>query len=92
MSFFSYRWLFCSPWVGLLLAVSSTAQPAWPNKPIHFIVPFAAGGANDLMGRAAAEGASKALGQTVIVDNRPGAGGSLGLPWWPRVRPMAIPF
>lgn len=62
----------------LWVPVLAGAQPAWPNKPIHFIVPFSAGGANDLMGRAAAEGASKVLGQTVIVDNRPGAGGSLG--------------
>ncbi len=64
-----------------LLALSPMwghAQANWPSKPIHFIVPFSAGGANDLMGRAAAEGASKVLGQTVVVDNRPGAGGSLG--------------
>jgi tripartite-type tricarboxylate transporter receptor subunit TctC len=59
------------PWLVL-------AQTAWPAKPIHFVVPFSAGGANDLMGRAAAEGAAKALGQTVVVDNRPGAGGALG--------------
>ena len=72
------HWLTCVAWCCWLLPLASSAQPAWPNKPIHFIVPFAAGGANDLMGRAAAEGASKALGQTVIVDNRPGAGGSLG--------------
>ena len=62
----------------LLLPMLASAQQGWPSKPIHFIVPFSAGGANDLMGRAAAEGASKVLGQTVIVDNRPGAGGSLG--------------
>lgn len=62
----------------LLLPMMVSAQQGWPNKAIHFIVPFSAGGANDLMGRAAAEGASKVLGQTVIVDNRPGAGGSLG--------------
>ena len=63
---------------GFALPLWCAAQADWPNKPIHFIVPFSAGGANDLMGRAAAEGASKVLGQTVIVDNRPGAGGSLG--------------
>jgi tripartite-type tricarboxylate transporter receptor subunit TctC len=63
---------------GFALPLWCAAQADWPNKPIHFIVPFAAGGANDLMGRAAAEGAGKALGQTVVVDNRPGAGGSLG--------------
>jgi tripartite-type tricarboxylate transporter receptor subunit TctC len=51
---------------------------AWPTRPIHFVVPFSAGGANDLMARAAAEGASRVLGQPVIVDNRPGAGTVLG--------------
>lgn len=68
--------------LALLAAAWSVASlahaQAWPNKPIHFVVPFAAGGANDLMGRAAAEGASKVLGQPVVVDNKPGAGGSLG--------------
>jgi tripartite-type tricarboxylate transporter receptor subunit TctC len=51
---------------------------AWPNKPIKFVVPFAAGGANDLMARAAAEGASKQLKQTILIENKPGAGGSIG--------------
>lgn len=53
-------------------------SPAWPNKPIKFVVPFAAGGANDLMARSAAEGASKQLKQTIIIENRPGAGGTIG--------------
>jgi tripartite-type tricarboxylate transporter receptor subunit TctC len=59
---------------------AQTTNPAsnWPNKPVKFIVPFAAGGANDLLARAAAEGASKVLGQPVLIDNRPGAGGTLG--------------
>ena len=60
-----------------VLPLSAQAQ-AWPAKTIRFIVPFAPGGANDLMARAAAEGAAKVLGQPVIIDNRPGAGGSLG--------------
>ena len=61
-----------------LAAGTASAQQAWPSKPIHFVVPFSAGGANDLMGRAAADGASKVLGQPIIVDNKPGAGAMLG--------------
>jgi tripartite-type tricarboxylate transporter receptor subunit TctC len=63
---------------GALLAVSLVHAQAWPNKPIRFVVPFTAGGANDLMARAAAEGASKVLGQAIVIDNKPGAGGTLG--------------
>jgi len=62
-----------------LVGVTSTASAqTWPTKPIRLVVPFAAGGANDLMARAAAEGASKALGQPIVVDNKPGAGATLG--------------
>jgi tripartite-type tricarboxylate transporter receptor subunit TctC len=57
---------------------ANTAVSTWPNKPIKFIVPFASGGANDLLARAAAEGATKVLGQPVVIDNKPGAGGTLG--------------
>jgi tripartite-type tricarboxylate transporter receptor subunit TctC len=62
---------------GLTLS-SAAAEQAWPTKPIKFVVPFAVGGANDLLARAAAEGASKQLGQTIIIENKPGAGGSVG--------------
>jgi tripartite-type tricarboxylate transporter receptor subunit TctC len=61
-----------------VFAAGSAAAQTWPTKPIHFVVPFSAGGANDLMARSAAEGVSKALGQPVIVDNKPGAGTTLG--------------
>lgn len=60
------------------LAGNVQAADAWPSHPIRFVVPFSAGGANDLLARAAAEGASKALGQSIIVDNKPGAGAVLG--------------
>ena len=64
--------------LSMVFSGSNVMAQAWPNKPIKFIVPFAAGGANDLLARAAAEGASKHLGQVVVIENKPGAGGSLG--------------
>lgn len=60
------------------LACGPSLAQTWPTKPIRFVVPFSAGGANDLMARAAAEGASKVLGQVIVIDNKPGAGATLG--------------
>ncbi len=64
--------------LAVALAAGSAAAQTWPTRPIRLVVPFSAGGANDLMARAAAEGASKALGQPIVVDNKPGAGAILG--------------
>ena len=50
----------------------------WPTRPIHWIVPFAAGGGNDIIARLMAPAFQAALGQPVVVDNRPGAAGNLG--------------
>src|SRR3954447_8018834 len=54
------------------------AFAAYPDKPIRLIVPFAAGGNADLVARLVAEGMSPTLGQTIVVESRAGAGGSLG--------------
>ncbi len=63
--------------VGAGLAPLAAAQ-SWPTKPIHLIVTFPAGGGTDVVARIVAPKLSEALGQPVIVDNRPGAGGILG--------------
>jgi tripartite-type tricarboxylate transporter receptor subunit TctC len=51
----------------------SAAHAEWPDRPVHWVVPFGPGGANDLIARVAAEAASKKLGQTIVIENRPGA-------------------
>jgi tripartite-type tricarboxylate transporter receptor subunit TctC len=65
-----------------LLTASAGAQPAaattYPNRPIRIIVPFTAGSATDIMARITGEKISASLGQPVTVENRPGAGGTLG--------------
>jgi tripartite-type tricarboxylate transporter receptor subunit TctC len=60
-----------------LLAAAAWAQP-YPAKPIRPIVPYGAGGAQDLLARVAASGLSARLGQPVVVENRPSAGGIVG--------------
>ena len=67
--------------LAVLLAVPlALAQaPAYPTKPIRLIVPFSPGGASDLTARTLAQKMGEALGQTIIVDNKPGANGVLGL-------------
>lgn len=62
-----------------LTLMASQAQAAWPaEKPIRIVVTFAAGGASDIVAREISAPLAKVLGQTVVVDNKPGAGGTIG--------------
>jgi len=68
--------------VAALLAALPVALPAvaqtWPDKPVHIIVPFTPGSATDVVARAVTAVMTRNLGQPVIVENRPGAGGTIG--------------
>jgi tripartite-type tricarboxylate transporter receptor subunit TctC len=63
---------------GGLLAQPGWSQDVWPSRMIRFVVPFPPGGANDVIGRVMADKLSKSLGVTVVVENKPGAGGTIG--------------
>jgi tripartite-type tricarboxylate transporter receptor subunit TctC len=69
------RWLML---VAMLLATATSYAQKYPERPIRLIVPFSAGGTSDLMGRVVGAKLGEMLGTTVVVDNRGGAGGTLG--------------
>ena len=67
--------------LGLLLAIAPLLASAqdYPSRPVHMIIPFAPGGASDFVGRILQPGLAEALGQPIIIDNRPGASGNIGM-------------
>jgi tripartite-type tricarboxylate transporter receptor subunit TctC len=66
---------------------TASAQTAYPNKPIRMIVPYAAGGGLDAVTRTVAQGMSELLGQTIVVENKAGAGGTIGAEMVARATP-----
>ena len=68
---------------------AALAQQPWPSKPITLVVPFPPGGPTDLVARVLAQQVGQQLGQTVIVDNRPGANGNIGNALVAKAAPLA---
>lgn len=77
MHFFLYR--FVSLTLAMLLAGALHAQDAYPSRPITMIVPFPPGGVADVTGRPTAYAMEKVLKQRILVENKPGAGGAVGM-------------
>lgn len=70
-----------------LAAIATASAQDWPSKPITLVVPFPPGGGTDLVVRAIQPQLSKVLGQTIVIDNRSGAGGTVGSALVARARP-----
>jgi tripartite-type tricarboxylate transporter receptor subunit TctC len=64
--------------LGLVLTATTTEAQSWPTKPLRAVVPFAAGSSTDIIPRVVLEQLSQQLGQTIVVENRTGAGGTIG--------------
>lgn len=64
--------------IGCAMLLSTAAAQNWPTKPLRLVVPFTPGGSSDILGRAIGQKLAESLGQPVIIDNVPGAGGSVG--------------
>ena len=73
--------------MALCLGNGLTQAQAWPDKPVTLVVPFPAGGTTDVLARALAEKLQQSLGQTVIVESKPGAGATLGADYVAKSKP-----
>lgn len=86
------RLLLSAAAAGLAAPSVARAQESWPNRPVTLLVPFAAGGSNDVVARLVAPVLEARLGQPFVVENRPGGGGSLGMGMVARGRPDGSVF
>src|SRR5690554_5558996 len=68
-------------------AISHAEPLNYPTRPVHMVVGFGAGGGTDLVARAVAKQLAEELGQAVVVENKPGAGGSIGAGYVARSKP-----
>lgn len=78
--------------LGAGLAAPSFAQQAYPARPVHLIVPYAAGGGTDFFARLVAASMSTTLGQQIVVENRPGAGTQIGAEAAAKAQPDGYTF
>lgn len=78
---------FCSVLAALAVTPAAPASAAYPDQPIRIVVPYAAGGSTDLVARMLGEKVSAELGQSVIVENRPGAASNIGVGYVAKARP-----
>src|SRR5579864_1157635 len=63
----------------LLIAAGARAQSAWPDRAVKIIVPYPAGGSTDVLARILADRLNQIYGQLFVIENRPGAGGNIGI-------------
>ena len=63
----------------LLIATGAHGQGAWPDHTVKIIIPYPAGGSTDVLSRILAEHLKEIFGQTFVIENRPGAGGNIGI-------------
>src|SRR3954467_8038101 len=66
-------WLFC------MVAASAAAQESYPSRPVKILVPYGPGGATDIVARIVAQRLTESMGQSFVVENRPGANGNIAL-------------
>jgi len=69
---------FGTAWLGRSMTVEAQAEPAYPSHPVRWVVPYAAGGATDVLSRLICQHLAERLGQPFVVENKPGAGSNIG--------------